>query len=130
MPSLQTAPIVQIVEVLGPAEQGISRPFRCRGDDGHIYYVKGHQTNRASLWAEWICAHLARALELPLPPFGLVKIDETLLCELPREWRALGAAHRVPSYCLDVKPLNYGGRYEKIGLPLRRGSIHAVHRNG
>lgn len=46
--------------------------------------------NRSSLWCEWICAHLALALGLPIPPFSLVQIDETLLQELPRDWRVLG----------------------------------------
>lgn len=84
------APIVQIIEVLGPSEQGHARPYLCRGTDGHLYYVKGQQTNRASLWREWICAHLAKALGLPIPPFALVQVDETLVEELPRNLRDIG----------------------------------------
>lgn len=83
-------PILQIREVLGPAEQGKSRPFKCMAEDGNLYFVKGQQTNRASLWREWICAHLARAFGLNIPPFSLVQIDETLHAELPRDWRQLG----------------------------------------
>ena len=45
----QPALVVQIVEVIGPAEQGKSIPFLCGGSDGHRYYVKGQQTNRSSL---------------------------------------------------------------------------------
>ena len=90
MPATRTAPILQINEVLGPAEQGKSLPFKCIAEDGHLYFVKGQQTNRASLWREWICAHLARAMGLNLPPFGLVQIDESLHAELPAEWRAVG----------------------------------------
>ena len=45
----QPAPIIPIVEVIGPAAQGKSIPFLCGGSDGHRYYVKGQQTNRASL---------------------------------------------------------------------------------
>lgn len=86
-----SASIVQIVEVLGPAEQGKSTPFLCRGEDGHRYYVKAGQTNRSSLWREWICAHLAQALGLPLPPFALVQLPPALIDELPRDWRAIGA---------------------------------------
>lgn len=90
MPASKPPQVLQIVEVLGPAEQGKSRPFKCRAEDGHLYFVKGQQTNRASLWREWICAHLAQALDLPLPPFCLVQIEEVLFEELPADWRGIG----------------------------------------
>ena len=83
-------PILQIREVLGPAEQGKSLPFKCVGVDGNLYFVKAQQTNRASLWREWICAHLAQAFGLSIPPFSLVQVDETLHAELPADWRQLG----------------------------------------
>ena len=81
---------VQIVEILGPSDQGRSRPYRCRGEDDSIYFVKGRQTNRASLWSEWICGHLAQRFGLNLPPFNIVEIGEDLLRETPSEWRDLG----------------------------------------
>ncbi|HQQ70702.1 MAG TPA: hypothetical protein PLL92_10370 [Alicycliphilus sp.] len=87
----QTAPIITIVEVIGPALQGTSLPLLCTGADGQRYYVKGQQTNRSSLWCEWICAHLAQALGLPLPPFSLVQLDEALVRELPKDWQAIGS---------------------------------------
>mgnify|MGYP000272854500 CR=1 FL=1 len=86
----QPAPIIPIVEVIGPAAQGKSIPFLCGGSDGHRYYVKGQQTNRASLWREWIAAHLGQALGLPLPPFSLVQLDEALVNELDPAWREIG----------------------------------------
>jgi hypothetical protein len=82
---------LQIVEILGPSEQGQARPYKCRGDDGAIYFVKGRQTTRACLWHEWICGHLATSFGLPIPPFELVEVCEELLVEAPREWRDLGA---------------------------------------
>lgn len=82
--------ILQIEEVLGRSEQGQSRPYLCRAEDGALYYVKGEQAGRASLWAEWIAGHLAQALGLPLPPMALVQLDETLWRELPRDWRDVG----------------------------------------
>lgn len=30
-----------IVEIIKQAEQGLSSPFLCRGDDGTLYFVKG-----------------------------------------------------------------------------------------
>lgn len=85
------SPIIQIVEVIGPAAQGKSMPLLCGGADGHRYYVKGQQTNRASLWREWICGHLAEALGLPLPPFALVQLDPALVKELPKDQQAIGS---------------------------------------
>lgn len=82
--------VIDIVEVLGWAEQGRSRPLKCMGADGYLYYVKGQQTNRSSLWREWICGHLAQALDIRLPPFCLVQLDKTLLRELQAEWQSVG----------------------------------------
>lgn len=87
---MRDTPVVPIVEVLRHTEQGMNMPFLCTGADGKRYYVKGQQTNRASLWSEWICAHVARALGLPIPHFSLVQVDEDLLPELPKEWQQLG----------------------------------------
>ena len=97
----KSAPVVQIVEVIGPAEQGRSIPFLCGGSDGHRYYVKGQQTNRASLWREWICGHLAHELGLPVPAFALVQLDPALLKELPREQQAIGS---LPSFGSRAQP--------------------------
>lgn len=81
---------VQIVEILGPSDQGRSRPYKCRGEDDAIYYVKGRQTNRASLWHEWVCGHLAQRFGLHVPAFEIVEVGEDLLRETPAEWRDLG----------------------------------------
>lgn len=106
----QPAQILQIVEVLGPAEQGKSLPFKCIAEDGNLYYVKGQQTNRASLWREWICAHLARAFGLALPPFCLVQVDELLLVELEPEWRAIGC---LPAFGSQRHP---GASWLELGM--------------
>ena len=82
---------VQIVEILGPSDQGRSRPYKCRGEDDAIYYVKGRQTNRASLWHEWVCGHLAQRFGLHVPAFEIVEVGEDLLRETPAEWRDLGS---------------------------------------
>jgi hypothetical protein len=86
----QQPQVLQVKEVLGPAEQGKSLPFKCIAEDGYLYFVKGQQTNRASLWREWICAHVAQAFGLNIPPFSLVQIGKELHSELPADWRQLG----------------------------------------
>ena len=81
---------IQIIEILAPSEQGQARPYKCRGEDGHLYFVKGRQTTRACLWHEWIGAYLAQRLGLQVPPFQIVEICPELLEEAPRAWRELG----------------------------------------
>jgi hypothetical protein len=89
-PKRENALTVQIVEILGPSDQGRSRPYKCRGEDDEIYYVKGRQTDRASLWHEWVCGHLAQRFGLNVPTFEIVDVGEDLLRETPAEWRDLG----------------------------------------
>lgn len=82
--------VAEVIEIQGRSEQGAQKPFLCRADDGQTYYVKGRQTDRSSLCNEWICAHLAAQLGLPLPPFKLLHVGQELLDEAPRPWRELG----------------------------------------
>ena len=49
---------IQIVEIIGRSTQGITRPFICRGEDGHIYFVKGRGAGKRSLICEWIAGNL------------------------------------------------------------------------
>ena len=85
-----TAVQLDVLEIQGRTAQGMQEPFQCIASDGNLYYVKGRQTDRASLCHEWICAHLARELGLPLPPFGLLNVSQELLLEAPAEWKVLG----------------------------------------
>ena len=70
---------VQIVEVIRRSEQGMTRPFICRGDDGEIYFVKGRDAGRRSLISEWVAGHLGLALGLPLAPFDIVDVPAELV---------------------------------------------------
>ena len=64
--------------------------FRCQGDDGHIYYVKGHNADRLDQAKEWICGNLAKSFGLPIADFCLVDICETLHEALPSELKPVG----------------------------------------
>ena len=70
---------VQIVEVLRRSEQGVTRPFICRGDDDDVYFVKGVGAGRRSQIAEWIAGKLGLALGLPIAPFEIVDVPEELM---------------------------------------------------
>ena len=68
-----------ITQILGRSIQGITRPFLCRGDNGLLYYVKGHGAGRKGLISEWIAGMLAKRLGLPIPDFALATISEELI---------------------------------------------------
>ncbi|MDR3390550.1 MAG: hypothetical protein P4L77_02360 [Sulfuriferula sp.] len=70
---------IQIVEIIGRATQGITKPFICRGDDGYIYFVKGRGAGNRSLICEWIAGNLALKLGLPIAPFEIVDVPEMLI---------------------------------------------------
>lgn len=81
----------QIVEILERSEQGVTRPFLCRCDDGQLYYVKGRGAGRRSLWCEWLAGHLAREFGLPVPPLAVVQAPR-ILVDLHSEGSDLGDA--------------------------------------
>lgn len=94
--------MLQIVEILGPAEQGRTTPYLCQGEDGLRYYVKGRNAGRRSQWCEWLAGHMGKALGLPVPPFRIVEIAAELLAEAPRAWREIGAG---PAFASEAQPL-------------------------
>lgn len=70
---------VQIVDILRRSENGMTRPFICRGDDDNTYFVKGKAAGRRSLIAELVCGRLAQSFGLPVAPFEIVTIDDRLI---------------------------------------------------
>ena len=72
-------PTIVIEEVLGRAQQGVTHPFICRGDDGFVYYVKGAGAGRRSQVCEWVAAQLARAFELPVADYALAEVPSELI---------------------------------------------------
>jgi hypothetical protein len=92
---------VEIVEIIRRSEQGITRPFICRADDGHLYFVKGRGAGVRSLIAEWVCGHLAQALGLPCAAFAVAHIPEELAAPgLVPEFSDLGAGPAFGSLAL------------------------------
>jgi hypothetical protein len=83
-------PALEILEIIGPADQGKSKPYLCRADDDQLYYVKGQNASSSARCREWVAGHLANAFGLPIPPFCLVKISQQLLDETPDQWKNIG----------------------------------------
>lgn len=93
-------PPVYIEEILGRSEQGVTRPFLCRGDDDLLYYVKGAAANRRSLICEWMAGTLARGFGLNVPEFEIAIVPDGL-AELHPEGRDLGSG---PVFASQVAP--------------------------
>lgn len=72
---------IEIVEVLRRSEQGATRPYICRANDGDLYFVKGVGASRRSQLCEWIAGRLAQSLGLPIAPFAVVEIPAELIME-------------------------------------------------
>ncbi|MDQ1061308.1 MULTISPECIES: HipA family kinase [Stenotrophomonas] len=79
-----------VVEIQGRSEQGMTRPFHCRCDDGNLYFVKGRAASQRSLICEWLGGNLAKAFGLPIPEFTIAQAAPELL-ELHPEGRDLGS---------------------------------------
>lgn len=70
--------VLDVDEVLGRSEQGVTQPYICRASDGQIYYVKGRGAAYQSLAKEWIVGQLALHLDLPIPPFEILNVPRAL----------------------------------------------------
>ena len=70
---------ISIIQIRKRAEQGITRPFLCQGDNGKWYWVKGHDAGKSSLCNEWIAGRIAQDFGLPIPPFVQAVVPEQLV---------------------------------------------------
>lgn len=81
---------LQVTEIMRRLEQGMTRPFLVRAEDDALYVAKGRETTQRGLIAEWICAHLAQQLGLPIPAYSLLLVSPELVSALGPEVSALG----------------------------------------
>lgn len=98
---------IQIIEILGRATQGVTRPFICIGQDREFYFVKGRGAGRRSLICEWIAGALACKMGLPVAPFQLVDVPQELIAlETRDDLNELGAGVAFGSRKQDVVELS------------------------
>ena len=101
---------VEIVEVMRRATQGMTRPFICRGDDDHTYFVKGSDAGRHSLFCEWLAGGLAQSFGLPIAPFDVVEVPRELLeLKIGMNLAELGAGPCFGSREQQVAELSFSG---------------------
>ncbi len=81
---------LQVIEIVRRLDQGMTRPFLVRAEDDALYIAKGRETTQRGLMAEWICAHLAEQLGLPIPLFSLLHVPPELALALGPDASALG----------------------------------------
>ncbi len=112
--------MIQVVEILGRAEQGMTHPFICRGDDDNTYFVKGIGAGRRSQICEWVAGRLALDLGLPIAPFKIVDVPEELVAVSP-DCRELGAGPAFDSLRQTIMELNYAMVPNKIHIIPAKG---------
>ncbi|HPS08449.1 MAG TPA: hypothetical protein PLG22_13000 [Kiritimatiellia bacterium] len=79
----------QVIEVIERCAENtcVSRPFKVRAEDGHLYFIKGCGPGwtRRELCHELLAARLAEAVGLPVAPFAMLDVSPTILefCTVP-----------------------------------------------
>ena len=73
----------QVIEVIERCAENtcVSRPFKVRAEDGHLYFIKGCGPGwtRRELCHELLAARLADAVGLPVAPFELLDVSQAIL---------------------------------------------------
>lgn len=73
--------IIDIVAIHGRTAEGtgVSRPFRCEGEDGRDYFVKLKNAGYECLVKEWVAGRLALEMGLPAASVHQVRIPAELI---------------------------------------------------
>jgi hypothetical protein len=71
--------MLTIEEVILRSEQGVLRPFLCKGDDGNRYFVKGRGSGYRTLISEIVGGSIAKMFGLPIPPFAVIAVPGELI---------------------------------------------------
>jgi hypothetical protein len=105
--------MITIEAIEGRSEQGVLKPFRCVGDDGKRYFVKGRGAGRASLISEFVAGSLGHLLGLPIPPFAIVNVPP----ELVRDSVVEGLLELGGGLCFGSERHPYGQEIGRRHLP-------------
>lgn len=114
--------MIEIVEIIRRSEQGMTRPYICKGSDGETYFVKGVDASRRSLFCEWIAGNLALSFGLPIAPFEIVSVPPELVDSNIEEYAGLGAGFAFGSQERNTTELTYSN-ISSIPLNLQQDVI-------
>jgi len=107
-----------VAEVMGRSEQGMTKPYICRCDDGEVYFVKGRSATRKGLINEWLCANLAREFGLPIAPFTIANVPEELIDSDLTGWlKELGVGEVFASQKVEATELTHS---QIRGVPVQQ----------
>jgi|SRR5450830_316679 len=93
--------MLEIVEIIRPAEQGRNKAFICRGEDETLYFVKGKNAGRRRQSCEWVAGKLADRFGLPIPASQLVLIPSDLLIDASEEFKEIGDGVAFASHSIS-----------------------------
>jgi hypothetical protein len=113
-----------IVEVLSRSEQGLTKPYICRGDDDEVYFVKGRSATRRGLVAEWLCACIGESFGLPIPRYAIGTVPAELIdADLTGWLRDLGPGEVFAS--LRVSALEFTDTHRSLAPEALRRDVLA-----
>jgi len=79
--------------------QGISRPYQCLDEHGVLRWCKGSHTGLKAVMSEWMCAKMAHALGLPVPPCDILYLDPNCFAK----WQK-NAGNDLPTLVTESNP--------------------------
>lgn len=71
--------LLEVIEIIRKIEQGRTEPYLCIGSDDNRYIVKGNSALGKGRIVEYICAHIGKAFELPIPDCNIIDVPDYLL---------------------------------------------------
>jgi hypothetical protein len=112
--------MLTVEEVMLRSEQGVLRPFLCKGNDGKKYFVKGRGAGYRTLINEVLGGSIARMFGLPIPPFAIIDVPrELILGSTFPEIHDLGRGPAFASQYVEYAQEFSGGMRLKVPKELR-----------
>jgi len=115
--------VLHITHIIRRMASGVTEPFLCECDDGNKYVIKGKpRLTPKELMAEWISAKLAQFLELSIPQFFLVFVDNDVIKFTKPEWkRDLQEGHAFAcSYIEQSIPISFYQAHTNVDIQTRK----------
>ncbi|NOQ65189.1 MAG: hypothetical protein GQ582_11820 [Methyloprofundus sp.] len=112
--------MLELIEILRVANQGMTKPLICHASDGGTYYAKGKRATVDGLIKEWMLGNLAQTLGLPIPTFKIAYIDAQLVEHSPDAQDSLGEGYVFVSEQLPAATEFKYAMLKKIPLELQQ----------